>query len=201
MFCVGLTGLIGSGKSTVGGVFCGLGIPLYDCDSAAKTLMLCDLRTSIEAQFGEESYLEGGELNRQFLAAKVFSDSEQRHRLEAIVHPAVDADLHHWIAAQHGAPYVVVESAILFDNVIERSIDYMVVTSADYEVIVARVMRRDGSSRAQVEQRLAAQMEPSAMIKRADSVIFTSEQELVVPKVVALHEKLLTLLPLKTKKS
>lgn len=193
MYCVGLTGLIGAGKSTVGEVFIGLGVPLYDCDSRAKELMKSDLRAQIIALFGDQSYTDHGQLNRAYLAEKVFADSAQLKRLESVVHPAVEADLLRWIDQQRAAQYVVVESAILIGNTIERLVDHLVVVSADCEVIIARVMRRDGASREQVERRLAAQMPAQLIIDRADSIIYTSEQEPIIPKVVAVNEKLLTL--------
>lgn len=199
MYCVGLTGLIGSGKSTVGEVLVGLGVPLYDCDSRAKELMITQLRQPIIELLGDQAYKTDGQIDRAYLAQKVFTDRSLLRGLEQIVHPAVDVHLHNWANHQHDVPYVVVESAILIGNVIERMIDYMVVVTADREVIINRVMRRDGVAREMVERRLSAQMDAREVEARADTVIITCEQELVVPKVVALHEKLLTLSKLSTK--
>lgn len=199
MYCVGLAGLIGSGKSTVGEVLVGLGVPLYDCDSRAKELMFSALREPIIELLGAQSFRSDGQIDRVYLAQKVFADKSLLQQLEHIVHPAVDVHLRDWINHQHDVPYVVVESAILIGNVIERMIDHLVVVTADRGVIIDRVMRRDGVTRDQVECRLAAQMDVAEVEARADTVIITCEQELVVPKVVALHEKLLTLSKLSTK--
>ncbi len=156
MIRVGVTGGIGSGKSTVCKLFAGLGVPVYDSDSRAREIMNGDggqgedlvmaaggVRRAVVELLGEEAY-RNGVLDAGFVAAKVFSDKMLLASLNAIVHPAVALDFEAWALSFADRPYVVLESAILFESGFDRFVDRIVTVSAPVEVRVERVMKRDG---------------------------------------------------------
>ncbi|MDR2912603.1 MAG: dephospho-CoA kinase [Alistipes sp.] len=188
---VGVTGGIGSGKSTVCESFAELGVPVYDSDARARELMNNDVgvRREIVALLGAGAYLEsefGGEflgrLNSAFVAAKVFEDRALLASLNAIVHPAVAKDFEVWAAAFSDRPYVVFESAILFESGFDRFADLIVTVSASVELRIERVLARgrgiggvsrdaEGISREEVMRRMANQMSDAEREARADFVV------------------------------
>ena len=187
MLRVAVTGGIGSGKSTACALFAGHGVAVYDSDSAAKRLMNSSpvLRARIVALFGERAY-EGGALNRAYLASVVFSDDAARERLNAAVHPAVMEDFDAW-SREHGAePYVIFESAILFESGLAARFDRTVAVVAPANLRIERTCRRDGADPAAVERRMAAQMSDDELCARADYTIVNIEREALADDVAAL---------------
>lgn len=179
MLKVGITGGIGSGKSTVCRLFAARGIAVYDTDAAAKRLMHEDeaLREAIVARFGAESYTNEG-LNRRYLAERVFADDQERNALNGLVHPAVIADFEQWAEAQQGA-YVVLESAILFEAGLDRHLDRVVAVLAPERVRIERAVKRDGATEEQIRSRMAAQLSDDELRDRADvSIVNLFEEEL-----------------------
>ena len=179
MFKVGITGGIGSGKSTVCRLFAERGVAVYDTDAAAKRLMAEDdaLKRGIVARFGAESYRDGV-LNRPYLAERVFGDDKEREALNGLVHPAVIADFERWAEEQQGE-YVVLESAILFEAGLDKHLDRVVAVLAPEALRVERAMKRDGATRAQILRRMAAQLDDDTLSRRADvSVVNIFEEEL-----------------------
>lgn len=168
---VAICGGIGSGKSTVCGMFAERGIAIYDSDSRAKALMSesAELRDALIAEFGAECY-EGGALNRPYLAAKVFGSEEQLAKLNAIVHPAVKADFLRWAEEQEGA-YCILETAILFESGFDEVVDCSVAVLAPMPLRVERAMARDGATREQVEARIKTQMGDDELMRRANFAI------------------------------
>lgn len=193
MLRIGITGGIGSGKSTVAKVFETLGIPVYHADEAAKWLMENDatLCASIQAHFGNEAYING-KLNRPFLASVVFSNPEKLQLLNELVHPATIADANRWMQEQH-APYVLKEAALLFESGSAADLDYVIGVAAPESLRIKRVMERDNTTRDEVLKRMHRQIEASIKMRLCDFVIQNNEQEPVVPQVLSLHEKLLQL--------
>ncbi|MFI3247973.1 MAG: dephospho-CoA kinase [Rikenellaceae bacterium] len=181
MIKVGVTGGIGSGKSTLSNHFAKGGIPLYDSDCRAKELMNRDetLKSKIVELFGEEAYFAGA-LNRPFLAEQIFKDESKREALNAIVHPAVRLDFLSWVDAQgDSVPYVILESAILFDADLTNYIDYTVAVLAPEELRITRVVNRDGCTADQAKSRIAVQMDDNELHKRANySVVNIFEEDL-----------------------
>lgn len=176
---VGITGGIGSGKSTLCRLFQARGVAVYDTDAAAKRLMVEQpaLREAIIRQFGAESYLEDT-LNRSYLAQRVFSDPEQRVQLNSLVHPAVIADFEQWAEAQTGE-YVILESAILFEAGLDKHVDRTVAVLAPERLRIERTMQRDKTAEEQVRSRMAAQADDDTLRARADiSVVNIFEEEL-----------------------
>lgn len=186
MMKVGITGGIGSGKSTVCRLFAQRGVAVYDSDAEAKRLMTEDdgLRTRIAERFGAEAYA-GGVLNRAYLAAQVFSDAGARADLNAIVHPAVRADFAAWAERQTGG-YVILESALLFDAGFADSVDRTVAVLAPQELRIERTRRRDGCDAEQVRRRIAAQMDDDTLRAKADYALVNILESDLEPAVAEL---------------
>ena len=180
MFKVGITGGIGSGKSTVCRLFAARGIAVYDSDSEAKRLMNSseELRARIEARFGTETYRDDGTLDRARLARIVFSDPQALADLDRLVHPAVRADFAAW-AERQPSEYVILESAILFEAGFASEVDRTVAVLAPLELRVERTCRRDGCDAESVRRRIAAQTDDDTLCARADfSPVNILEEEL-----------------------
>ena len=190
MYKVGLTGGIGSGKSTVAELMRDRGIAVYDSDSRAKALMAGAeaLRQALIAEFGAECYTAEG-LNRPWLAQRVFSNEAELARLNAIVHPAVMRDFATWAEAQEGN-YVVLESAILLEAGLEGHVDVVVAVMAPQELRLERAMQRDGASREQIEERMRNQMSDEERTERAKYAIVNIDLEELEEDVEQLHRRL-----------
>lgn len=179
MFKVGITGGIGSGKSTVCRLFAARGVAVYDTDAAAKELMNNseELKQALTARFGEAAYHEGV-LNRGYLAERVFGNESELKALNGLVHPAVIADFERWAEEQVGE-YVVLESAILYEAGLDKHLDAVVAVLAPEQLRLERAMRRDGASEEQIRSRMAAQMSDEELHRRADvSVVNIFEEDL-----------------------
>lgn len=190
---VGLTGGIGSGKTTVAKIFETFGIPVYYADDAAKRIMNENetLRAGIIDLFGAESY-EGNQLNRPFVASRVFNDEQQLLALNALVHPLTIEDAEKWMG-QQTAPYIIKEAALVFESDVWKHLDKVIGVSAPHELRLQRTMQRDKITSEAVEARMAKQMIEEEKMKRCDYVIYNNEEQLLIPQVIALHEKLLIL--------
>lgn len=189
MIRVGVTGGIGSGKSTVCRLFARKGAAVYDSDSAAKRLMEEDasLRAAIAGRFGAEAY-RGGRLDRAYLAGIVFRDSGAIADLNALVHPVVRRDFTEWTARQQG-DYVVLESAILFDAGLEGWVDRTVAVLAPRELRIERTCRRDGTTPEEVARRIAAQADDETLCRRADYTLVNIREEELEPAVAELDRR------------
>ena len=192
MLRVAVTGGIGSGKSTACALFAACGAAVYDSDSAAKRLMTGseELRRKIVSLFGDGAYGAGGELNRAYLASVVFTDEAARARLNGVVHPAVMADFDAWCAQHVDEPYVVFESAILFESGLADRFDVTVAVVAPLNLRLERTCRRDSADPAAVERRMAAQMSDDELCARADFTIVNIERGALADDVSALDRQL-----------
>jgi dephospho-CoA kinase len=192
MLKIGLTGGIGSGKTTVAKVFEVLGIPVYYADDAAKQLMNTnkELQQQLIARFGTETYTNG-ELNRKHLASLVFGNKEQTELLNSIVHPVTIADAEQWFARQQ-SPYVVKEAALLFESGAASGLDFVIGVTAPETIRIKRVMDRDGLSAEEIKKRMSNQLNDSIKMRLCDFVIQNNEQEMVLPQVLQLHTQFLT---------
>lgn len=190
---VGITGGIGSGKSTVCKLFTLLGIPVYTADDRAKWLMSHEpqLKEKILASLGTESYTSNGELNRGYLAETVFSNPEKVAALNALVHPAVGKDFAEWVSQQN-APYLIKEAALLFETGAAKELDYVINVSSPLRVRIARVLLRDPQrTEEQVNQIIDQQLPDEEKNELADFSIKNTDNKLLLPQVIALHEQLL----------
>jgi len=189
MLKIGLTGNMGSGKTTVSKIFEVLGIPVFYADDAAKKVMVTDpiLISEIKATFGKESYFEDGALNRKHIAAIVFNNDAELAKLNSLVHPATFRAFDTWIADINHAPYVLKEAALLFESDSYKMCDYTVMVQAPLESRIKRVMQRDGLTRAEIESRNAHQFPDEKKTALADYIIKNDGTELVIPQVLLLH--------------
>ena len=190
MLKIGITGGIGSGKSMVAKVFEHLGIPVYNADTAAKSLMENDpaLRASITELFGPEAYLNGT-LNRSYISSLVFKDRSKLEALNALVHPATIKYGKDWMNRQT-TPYAIKVAALIFESGTQNELDYVIGVYAPQALRIHRVMQRDNVTREQVLQRMANQIEESVKMRLCDFVVVNDDQQLVLPQVLALHERL-----------
>ena len=195
MLKIGLTGGIGSGKSTVAKVFEVLGIPVYYADEAARRLMNEneELKTAIIKSFGEASY-NNGELDRKYLASVVFADKEKLKLLNTLTHPATIRDAEGWMNKQT-SPYIIKEAALLFESGAAEHLDKVIGVFAPPLIRIKRVMDRDGLTEEEVKKRINGQMDEELKMKQCDFVITNDEQQLVVPQVLELHQKFTRLSP------
>ncbi len=184
MFKVGVTGGIGSGKTIVCRIFNILDIPVYEADVEARKIIAENeqVRTKLLKRFGREVFKQG-ELDRKYLASRIFSDSEARLFVNSIVHPIVHEDFRQWSIDQH-SPYVIEEAALLFESGAYKKMDFNILIDAREEIRINRVMRRDTIKRGDVLARLASQIDPNEAAKLADLIIHNEETSFVVPQVL-----------------
>ncbi len=192
MLKVGITGGIGSGKSTVAQLFTVLGIPVYSADDAAKRLMNEneELVKNIKALFGEPAYANGT-LNRKYLSGIVFNDPKKLAQLNAIVHPVTLKDADEWMKKQT-TPYAIKEAALMFESGAQEHLDFIIGVSAPAHLRIQRAMLRDNISREEVMARMNKQVDETIKMRLCDYVIYNDEQQMVIPQVLALHHRLVT---------
>ena len=188
---IGITGGIGSGKSTVANIFSLLGVPLYNADNRAKWLMENDdeLVNNISNHFGMESY-QDGQLNRQYLAEKVFKDENLVNKLNSFVHPAVARDFADW-SSKYVTGYVLKEAALLFETGSYKELDATILITSPRELRIKRIIDRDSQrSLEQIENIISMQMAVEDAKVKADYVIINDDSTLLIPQVLQLHSLL-----------
>jgi len=192
MLRVGLTGGIGSGKSTVAKIFEVLSIPVYYADDAARHIMNTDeeLKKSIIKEFGSESYING-QLDRPYIASLVFNDKEKLDLLNSLTHPATIRDAQQWMQKQT-SPYIIKEAALIFESGSAENLDYVIGVYAPAPLRIKRIMDRDHITKEEVLQRMNRQIDEDIKMKLCDTVIVNDEQQLVTTQVLQLHEQLLS---------
>ncbi len=196
MLKIGITGGIGTGKTTVCKIFATLGIPVFNADMVAKELMVKDdvLILGIKAAFGDLSYLENGNLNHKYIAEIVFNDSKALEQLNSLVHPAVFKAFDVWICKiPLTVPYVLKEAALLFESGSYQMCDYTILVTAPLNKRLERVVQRDGVKEEQVKARIAKQFSDQQKLKMADYFIQNNEQQSIVLQVLELHQQFLNL--------
>lgn len=192
MLKIGITGGIGSGKTTICRIFEILSIPVFNADVTAKMIMITDhdLVEKIKVRFGKEAYFDTGELNRKYLSDIVFNDPNELQILNELVHPAAIKAFNDW-ALEQNSPYCLHEAAILFESGAYKSCDYSILVSAPESLRIQRVMKRDGISEMEVKARIDMQMPESEKENLADFVILNNGVTAVIPQVLKLHSHLL----------
>ena len=191
MLKVGITGGIGSGKTTIAEVFMQLDIPIYPSDVRAKELMSEDfeLRQAIVGLFGNEAYVSEN-LNRAFIASKVFSDQTLLQKLNELVHPVVKKDFDSWCLEQN-APYVLKEAAILIETGGYKVMDKMILVTAPSELKIQRVQKRDTLTRDEILARMNRQWSDERKKEFADFIIHNENNSMVLEQVLDLHKSLM----------
>ena len=188
---VGLTGGIGSGKSTVAKVFQALKVPVFNSDDEAKNNINKDpeLVNSITKEFGD--VYRNGELDKVKLAEIVFNDATALEILNSLVHPKVAECFQNWVAKNSAAPIVIKEAAILIESQAYQHVDKIILVAAPEPLRISRVIGRDNVSEKKVKSRMKAQLSDKEKIPYADFVIVNDDTQLVVPQILKVHEELI----------
>lgn len=191
MLAVGITGGIGSGKSYVCKAFENMGIPVYNADTRAKYIsnnsrhvieQICQL-------FGSESYINA-ELNRPYIASKVFNSPSELQKLNAIIHPEVEKDYKQWLQNHNKLPYTLKEAAILFESGAYKHLNKTIVVTAPQDIRVARVTQRDNIIADEVLSRIKNQWPTEKIIPLTDFVIENDGKKLILPQIIEIDQKL-----------
>ena len=195
MLKIGITGGIGSGKTTVCQIFATLGIPIYYADTRAKELMISDSDVihQIKNLFGEDAYDENGHLNRKLIAEKAFHDKNLLQQLNAIVHPAVFQDTLNWYQTHHNKAYTLYEAAIMFESGSYKLLDKVITVFAPLEDRITRTMKRDTISRKEVLERIDKQMPEEEKIERADFIIYNDHSQPLIEQVLTIHRHIMVI--------
>jgi dephospho-CoA kinase len=191
MLKVGLTGGIGSGKSTVATIFNILKVPVYCADERSKYLLnnSTELISSVLKLFGEKAYLQG-KLNREFIATEVFTNKTKLKQLNEIAHPAVEKDFIEWCSNYLNTDYVIMEAAILFENEVYKQMDLNILIDAPEELRVQRVIKRDNISEQQVKERIKNQWATDKLRSFADIFINNDDKKLILPQILKIDTDL-----------
>jgi len=187
---IGLTGGIGSGKSTVSKLFEILGYAVFYSDDVAKEVYFNQkVKKQVVELLGPESYIGDHQLNKSFISSRIFSDTILLHKLNAIIHPAVKDRMAQFVE-ENKTKHVIKESALLFEAKLEQEVDKIIVVAANEEQVIERVMKRDEVSREDVIKRIKSQISPEEKIKKAHFVIYNDETKLLIPQVLRIHESI-----------
>ena len=197
MIKVGITGNIGSGKSTIAKLFALLGTPVYNADSRAKAIMVEDteLKNELVKVFGNETYFADGQLNRTYLSQQVFNNPNQLKILNSIVHPAIFRDFNFWLNQYKAAqiPYILKEAALLIESGSYKDLDYLILVQADEEIRLQRSIARDAASAEAILARMKNQMPQENKVPFAQFIIQNNHNDLLIPQVLKIHNELILL--------
>ncbi|KJD34562.1 dephospho-CoA kinase [Tamlana nanhaiensis] len=193
MIVVGLTGGIGSGKTTVAKQFETLGIPVYIADDEAKKLMHKSkvIKRKLIELFGDQAYVNN-ELNRPFIANIIFNDKSYLEKMNAIIHPRVAKHFNKW-ALKQNAPYVIKEVAILFENGGNKACDYVITVTANRETRIERLLKRDNTTIEKIEAIMKNQWSDEQKIKDSHFVVHNTTMQSIKNQVDKIHKKLINI--------
>ncbi len=189
---IGITGGIGSGKTTVCKIFEAFGIPVYYADDRAKSLMVNDIALveGVKKLFGSEAYQTDGTLNRSFIANIVFNDKSKLAELNALVHPAVHRDGQAWYEAQQDVPYVLNDAALMVESGGYKRMDKLITVTAPKEIRIYRVVSRDDTTRKEVLSRMSKQLPEADKVKLADFVVKNDGSQSLIRQVFEINKLL-----------
>ena len=193
MLKVGITGGIGSGKSTVSSFFSVLGVPVYDSDKRAKYLMQHDnsIIGTIKKEFGERSYLNN-QLNRSYIAEIVFKNESKLKQLNSIIHPAVRTDFNNWLSQNSNAKFVIKEAAIMIESGAYKEMDKLIVVNAKRDLKIKRIKKRDHLSLEDIENRIQNQLSDEIRNQYADFIIENNSGKMELKQqVLSIYNKLI----------
>lgn len=192
MLKVGLTGGIGSGKTTVAKIFQSIGIPVYNADNEAKRLMEEDdeLVEAMKKTFGGGTY-KLGILDRKYIANIIFNDEKALEKINALVHPAVQKDFHSRWAKEQKTPYIIEESALLFESDLFKSFDFVISVITPINERIERLLKRDkGITLKQIQARIKNQVSDEARKKKSDALLYNGAENLLLPQVLELDKRI-----------
>ena len=192
-FLVGITGGVGAGKSLICKILNTLGVPIYSSDCRAKELMNNneDLKKKIINNFGIESY-KNNKIDNQFLSDKIFENTSYRLKINSLVHPFVKEDFHFWIKKNSNKDYLVKESALIIESESYKELDFLIYVSAERNIRIKRVLQRDQEKNEDdIVKIIKTQMDVKKAINFCDEVIDNNENNLLLPKVLKIHKKIL----------
>jgi dephospho-CoA kinase len=193
MLKAGLTGNIGSGKSTASNIFTILGVPVFDADYHAKSLLSNpEIKSQLSGILGTSIFLDN-EIDRKKIASIVFNDKAALEKLNSVIHPAVRVKFEKWTSQNAQKPYLLYEAAIIFESGFNQQLDKIIMISASEEIRLKRVMKRDHASKEMVLSRMKNQWTDDKKCSLADFIIFNNNDELLIPQVLKVHQKLLKL--------
>ena len=191
MIVVGLTGGIGSGKTTIGQYFESLGIAVYIADKEAKALMNRStvVKRKLVDLFGDNAY-ENGKLNRPFLASKIFANQKLLSKMNAIIHPKVASHFQQWLKKQN-SPYVIKEAAIIFENQLQDQYQYIITVVADKDLRIKRIIERDDTSADKIKSIIKNQLSDEEKIEKSDFVIYNNDLNTAKNQALKIHNQIL----------
>ena len=189
---IGITGGIGSGKSVACKIFNILGAPVYDADTRAKWVVNNDqsIKNEVKKVFGDNSFLENGELNRSYISSIVFDDQEKLTILNNIIHPRVALDYQNWVQNHSDYKYTVKEAALLFESGSSKQLDKIIVVTAPESIRISRVLSRDkGRTKKEIQKIIHSQLPEVKKIDKADYVVYNDESKLLITQILELHKQ------------
>lgn len=194
MIKIGITGGIGSGKSTVCKVFASLGIPINDADSLAKRIITEDkeLKESIITNFGKEAYFPDNTYNRNYISNIVFNDKDKLALLNELVHPKVIEYSNSWAEKFSHEPYVIKEAALMFESGSYKHNDFNLLVESPVELRIKRICERDSISEDMALKKINSQMSDSDRRKLADAIIINDEQHSLIAQIVQIHQNIIS---------
>jgi dephospho-CoA kinase len=186
---IGITGGIGSGKSTVARVFGLLGVPVYQADYHAKRLMQThpELIKALTAHFGKDIYSADNTLQTAALSALVFYDEKLLTQLNELVHPFVFNDFNNWCKLNQQQPYILKEAALIYETILHQQLDKIIVVSAPTALKVKRLLKRDNTTESAIQSRMQAQWPEADKLAKADYIIYNDECGLLLPQILKVH--------------
>lgn len=193
-FRLGITGGIGSGKTSVCRVFGVLGIPVFSADRVANEIMENDEKIirGINSIAGSDLYVSG-KLDRMALASLIFNNKEMLFKVDSLVHPAVFDQFSRWVPSQN-AVYVIMEAAIMFESGASKLVDKIVTVAAPVEQRIERIIERNKLTREQIAERINNQMDDAERMRLSDYVINNSENDMIIPAILRIHDEILTII-------
>jgi dephospho-CoA kinase len=194
MLKVGLTGGIGSGKTTVCNVFEHLGIPVYHADIHARILSDADddIKKALQNLFGEDIYTRSG-LNRKKISELIFVDTEMLQKVNAIIHPKVMKHFNEWMNEHTGMNYIIHEAAILFESGMNLLFNKIITVAAPEEIRIGRIIKREGMTEVSVKNIIRNQWPEKKKISMSDYVVMNDQKRLILPQVLQIHNELTSL--------
>ncbi|MBK7523511.1 MAG: dephospho-CoA kinase [Saprospiraceae bacterium] len=191
---IGITGGMGSGKTTVCSIFESMGVPVYYADVMAKKILISnkEVKMKIKNLLGEKAYYKNGRPDRTFIASKVFTDKRLLESLNAIVHPAVHHDFENfYIAHKDKAPYILNEAALLVENGSFKRFEKLIVVTCPEKIRIQRIQKRDKTTIEVIQKRLQNQLPEEEKIKHADFIVNNSGEKALIPQIWEIHQKLI----------